>query len=88
MIHFVQSSIGFVLAVFLVIDLIDKILCWRVNHLSLPKVLASPEFRSKTAALKYWLRHRRYGLAWIENNLQETVGWLTLLILFLVLSLI
>jgi len=88
MIRFVLSSIGFVLGVFLVIDLIDKILRWRTNPLSLPTVLANPEFRSKIAALKYWLHHRRYGLTWVENNLQETVGWLTLLILFLVLSLI
>lgn len=87
MIHFVLSSIGFVLGVFLVIDLIDKILRWHANPLNLPKVLANPEFCSKTAALKYWLRHRRFGLTWIENNLQETVGWFTLLILFLVLSL-
>lgn len=88
MMHSILSSIGFVLGVFLVIDLIDKILCRCANPLGLPKVLANPEFRSKATALKYWLRHRRYGLTSIENNPQETVGWLTLLILFLVLSFI
>jgi len=44
--------------------------------------LANPEFPSKTAALKYWLRHGRYGLTLTENNVQEIVGWLTLLILW------
>ena len=88
MVHFVLGLVGFVLGVFLVIDLIDKILWWRANPFSLRKVLANPEFPSKTAALKYWLRHRRYGLTWIENNVQEVVGWVTPLILFLVLSLI
>ena len=88
MIHFVLGLIGFVLGVFLLIDLIDKILWWRANPVSLPNVLANPEFPSKTAALKYWLRHGRYGLTWTENNVQEIVGWVTLLILLLVLSLI
>ncbi|SRR6266566_7504057 len=79
MLHFVLGSIGFVLGVFLLIDLIDKIVWWRANPLSLPNVLAKPEFPSKTTALKYWLRHRRYGLTWIENYAQETVGWFALL---------
>ena len=79
MLHFVLGSIGFVLGVFLLIDLIDKIVWWRANPLSLPNVLAKPEFPSKTAAMKYWLRHRRYGLAWIENYAQEIVGWFALL---------
>ena len=48
----ILGSIGFVLGVFLLIDLIDKILRWRTNPFSLPNVLAKPEFPSKTAALK------------------------------------
>jgi hypothetical protein len=79
MLHFVLGSIGFVLGVFLLIDLIDKIVWWRSNPLSLPNVLAKSEFPSKTAAMKYWLHHRRYGLAWIENYAQEIVGWFALL---------
>ena len=67
------------LGVFLVIDLIDKILWWHANPFSLPNVLAKPEFPSKTAGVKYWLHHRRYGLTWIENYAQEIVGWLALL---------
>jgi hypothetical protein len=80
--------IGFVLGVFLMIDLVDKILWWRANRFNLLNVLANPEFPSKTAALKYWLRRGRYGLTWTENNVQEIVGWVTLLVLLLVLSLI
>jgi len=87
MIHFMLGLIGFVLGVFLLIDLIDKILWWRANPVSLQNVLANPEFPSKTAAVKYWLRHRRYGLTWIENYAQEIVGWfalLTILVLLLI----
>ena len=85
MLHFVLGSIGFVLGIFLIIDLIDKILWWRANPLSLPNVLAKPEFPSKTAAVKYWLRHRRYGLTWIENYGQEIVGWFALLTIVVLL---
>ena len=42
MIHVILGSIGFVLGVFLLIDLIDKILRWRTNPFSLPNVLAKP----------------------------------------------
>jgi hypothetical protein len=79
MLHFVLGSIGFVLGVFLLIDLIDKIVWWRSNPLSLPNVLAKPEFPSKTAAVRYWLHHRRYGLTWIENYAQEIAGGFALL---------
>jgi hypothetical protein len=87
MLNFVLGSIGFVLGIFLFTDLIDKILWWRANPLSLPNVLAKPEFPSKTAAVKYWLHHRRYGLTWIENYAQEIVGWfarLTILVLLII----
>ena len=55
---------------------------------SLPNVLGKPEFASKTAAVKYWLRHRRYGLTWIENYAQEIVGWFALLTILVVVLLI
>lgn len=42
MLHFVLASIGFVLGVFLLIDLVDKIAWSRANPLSLPNVLAKP----------------------------------------------
>jgi hypothetical protein len=90
MLNFVLGSIGFVLGIFLFTDLIDKILWWRANPLSLPNVLAKPEFPTKAAAVKYWLRHRQYGLMWIENYAQEIVGWfalLTILILLVILRL-
>jgi hypothetical protein len=79
MLDFGLGSIGFVLGVFLLMDLIDKILRWRANPSSLPNVLANPEFPCKRVALKYWLLHRRYGLAWIENYAQEIAGWFVLL---------
>jgi hypothetical protein len=79
MLHFLLGSIGVVLGLFLLIDLIDKIVWWRVNPSSLPNVLANSEFPSKTAAVKYWLCQRRYGLTWIENYAQEIVGWFALL---------
>jgi hypothetical protein len=85
MIHLILCSIGFALGVFLLIDLIDKILRWRANPFSFPNVLAKPEFPSKTAALEYWLRHRRYGPMWIENNAPEIVGWFALLTILVVL---
>ena len=47
MLHFVLGSIGFELGVFLLIDLIDKIVWWRANPLSLPNVLAKPEFPAR-----------------------------------------
>jgi len=85
MLHLVLGSIGFVLGVFLLIDLIDKILWWRANPLSLPKVLTNPEFPSKASAVKYWLHHRRYGLTWIENYALEMIGWFTLLTILVLL---
>jgi len=85
MLHLLLGSIGFVLGVFLLIDLIDKILWWPANPLSLPKVLTNPEFPSKTSAVKYWLHHRRYGLTWIENYAQEMIGWFALLTILVLL---
>ena len=85
MIHFMLGLIGFALGVFLLIDLIDRILWWRASPFSFPNVLANAEFSGKTGAVKYWLRHRRYGLTWIENYAQEIGGWFALLTILVLL---